>query len=313
MTDNFERLKQLLSGGVTPDECLYCDGNDDNLIIIGGTKSQTFNLPFDYDLIKKIVIVYVQDNNTILKKTLDDTYVSSFDNSLLYFTLDERETYLFNKGPIEAQMKIQLQDDSIIVSDIFKLFATDTLMNAYFVNDDIELYPLRVDVTRQLVNVRENSRLVAGSEELYRCKFELDSSWDKFSKIALFKDEYNHIIGSLIEDNSCIIPIDVLKGPGRLYVGLLGEYKGTVSKPTEWSNSIRVEGSTNLINSDNTIVSLPQATETTPGIMKLYQEFGDNTDGAVSQKVVTGGLKAIRFSVLEDDDKCLVLDSIWNE
>jgi hypothetical protein len=47
--------------------------------------------------------------------------------------------------------------------------------------------------------------------------------------------------------------------------------------------------------------------------MKLYQEFGDNTDGAVSQKVVTGGLKAIKFSVLEDDDKCLVLDSIWSE
>lgn len=313
MSDNFERLKQLLSGGVTPDECLFCDGNDDNLLIIGGTKSQTFNLPFEYDYIKKLVIVYVQNDNIVLKKVLDDTYVSSFDDSLLYFTLSEKETYLFEKGPIQSQMKVELRNGSIIVSDIFNLFAVDTLDKAYFVDDELELYPIQVEVSRQNVKAKENSIVVAGSEELYKCKFEFDSSWDKFSKIAFFKDEYNHIIGSLIDNKTCIIPVDVLGGPGRLYVGILGEYNGKISKPTEWSNSVRINNSTNLINSSNTIISLPQATDTTPGIMKLYQEFGDNTDGAVSQKVVTGGLKAIKFSVLEDDDKCLVLDSIWSE
>lgn len=313
MSDNFERLKQLLSGGVTPDECLFCDGNGDNLLIIGGTKSQTFNLPFKYDYIKKLVIVYVQNDNIVLKKVLDDTYVSSFDDSLLYFTLSEKETYLFEKGPIQSQMKVELLNGSIIVSDIFNLFAVDTLDDAYFVDDELELYPIQVEVSRQNVKAKENSIVVAGSEELYKCKFEFDSSWDKFSKIAFFKDEYNHIIGSLIDNKTCIIPVDVLGGPGRLYVGVLGEYNGKISKPTEWSNSVRINNSTNLINSSNTIISLPQATETTPGIMKLYQEFGDNTDGAVSQKVVTGGLKAIKFSVLEDDDKCLVLDSIWSE
>lgn len=313
MSDNFERLKQLLSGGVTPDECLFCDGNDDNLLIIGGTKSQTFNLPFEYDYIKKLVIVYVQNDNIVLKKVLDDTYVSSFDDSLLYFTLSEKETYLFEKGPIQSQMKVELLNGSIIVSDIFNLFAVDTLDDAYFVDDELELYPIQVEVSRQNVKAKENSIVVAGSEELYKCKFEFDSSWDKFSKIAFFKDEYNHIIGSLIDNKTCIIPVDVLGGPGRLYVGVLGEYNGKISKPTEWSNSVRINNSTNLINPSNSIISLPQATETTPGIMKLYQEFGDNTDGAVSQKVVTGGLKAIKFSVLEDDDKCLVLDSIWSE
>ena len=313
MSDNFERLKQLLSGGVTPDECLFCDGNGDNLLIIGGTKSKTLNLPFKYDYIKKLVIVYVQNDNIVLKKVLDDTYVSSFDDSLLYFTLSEKETYLFEKGPIQSQMKVELLNGSIIVSDIFNLFAVDTLDDAYFVDDELELYPIQVEVSRQNVKAKENSIVVAGSEELYKCKFEFDSSWDKFSKIAFFKDEYNHIIGSLIDNKTCIIPVDVLGGPGRLYVGVLGEYNGKISKPTEWSNSVRINNSTNLINSSNTIISLPQATETTPGIMKLYQEFGDNTDGAVSQKVVTGGLKAIKFSVLEDDDKCLVLDSIWSE
>ena len=313
MSDNFERLKQLLSGGVTPDECLFCDGNDDNLLIIGGTKSQTFNLPFEYDYIKKLVIVYVQNDNIVLKKVFDDTYVSSFDDSLLYFTLSEKETYLFEKGPIQSQMKVELLNGSIIVSDIFNLFAVDTLDKAYFVDDELELYPIQVEVSRQNVKAKENSIVVAGSEELYKCKFEFDSSWDKFSKIAFFKDEYNHIIGSLIDNKTCIIPVDVLGGPGRLYVGVLGEYNGKISKPTEWSNSVRINNSTNLINPSNSIISLPQATETTPGIMKLYQEFGDNTDGAVSQKVVTGGLKAIKFSVLEDDDKCLVLDSIWSE
>ena len=262
---------------------------------------------------QKLVIVYVQNDNIVLKKVLDDTYVSSFDDSLLYFTLSEKETYLFEKGPIQSQMKVELRNGSIIVSDIFNLFAVDTLDKAYFVDDELELYPIQVEVSRQNVKAKENSIVVAGSEELYKCKFEFDSSWDKFSKIAFFKDEYNHIIGSLIDNKTCIIPVDVLGGPGRLYVGILGEYNGKISKPTEWSNSVRINNSTNLINSSNTIISLPQATDTTPGIMKLYQEFGDNTDGAVSQKVVTGGLKAIKFSVLEDDDKCLVLDSIWSE
>ena len=176
MSDNFERLKMLLSGGVTPDECLFCDGNDDNLLIIGGTKSQTFNLPFNYDLIKKLVIVYVQNDEIVLKKVLDDTYVSSFDNSLLYFTLSEKETYQFNKGPIKAQMKIELNDGSIIVSEIFNLFAVETLDSAYFTDDDLELYPVQVEVSRQNVNVKENSLVVAGSKELYKCKFEFDSS-----------------------------------------------------------------------------------------------------------------------------------------
>jgi len=45
--------------------------------------------------------------------------------------------------------------------------------------------------------------------------------------------------------------------------------------------------------------------------MKLYQSFGENIDGPISQKVVTDGLKTIRFSVSEDDDKCLVLDSMF--
>lgn len=65
-------------------------------------------------------------------------------------------------------------------------------------------------------------------------------------------------------------------------------------------------------NGENYIPLSPEATETVAGMMKLYQTSGDNTDGTMSQKVITEGVNAIKFELDEQDKECLVLDLPWD-
>ena len=62
---------------------------------------------------------------------------------------------------------------------------------------------------------------------------------------------------------------------------------------------------------ENYIPLSPEATETVAGMMKLYQTYGNNTDGTMSQKVITEGVNAIKFELDEQDKECLVLDLPW--
>jgi len=319
MSDNFDVLRQLLSGGATSDECLFCDGDDDDLLIIGGTRQQTFNLPFNYDLIKKLMIVYVQDDVVIIKKTLNDLIKSLFDESLIYCTLSEADTFKFKEGKVQAQMKVLLEDGSILVSERFNMKAVRTIDGEYFSNSDDELCALTADVKSNKIVLYEVNDLVTGSDDYYTCRFNFDSTWERFYKIVLFKDRYNNVVAKYLDKDECTIPSNIIRYPGLLNIGVIGqgEYDSSGSatiKSTKWSNSVRVDLGCNTLNASSVIIDFPQATEETPGIMKLYQSFGENIDGPISQKVVTDGLKTIRFSVSEDDDKCLVLDSMfWSE
>ena len=65
-------------------------------------------------------------------------------------------------------------------------------------------------------------------------------------------------------------------------------------------------------NGENYIPLSPKATETVAGMMKLYQTYGNNTDGTMSQKVITEGVNAIKLELDEQDKECLVLDLPWN-
>ena len=58
--------------------------------------------------------------------------------------------------------------------------------------------------------------------------------------------------------------------------------------------------------------TLPNATDSVAGIMKLYQKAGQNTDGSMSQKAVTDGVQSIGFTVDENDSECLILDLPWD-
>ena len=65
-------------------------------------------------------------------------------------------------------------------------------------------------------------------------------------------------------------------------------------------------------NGENYIPLSPEATGTVAGMMKLYQTFGNNTDGTMSQKVITEGVNAIKLEVDEQDKECLVRDLPWD-
>ena len=179
MADNFKMYKQLLSGGSTSDMSLFCNNRSDDLIIIGGTREQTFNLPFDYRIIDKLELLYNQDGSTVLKKDLDDLTISKFDPSLVYFTLSEQDTFLFKEGKIVVQLKIRLKDGEIIVSDILHLNAIKSIDNSLITGD--QLVALKISVNNRDVNVESYTDLVSeiSSTKLsttYKCKFVFDTS-----------------------------------------------------------------------------------------------------------------------------------------
>lgn len=53
------------------------------------------------------------------------------------------------------------------------------------------------------------------------------------------------------------------------------------------------------------------ATDTVAGIMKLYNESGNNIDGTMTQRSITEGIDNIVFAIDEEDEECLILDKPW--
>lgn len=54
-------------------------------------------------------------------------------------------------------------------------------------------------------------------------------------------------------------------------------------------------------------MEIPDATASQPGIMKLYQKFGQNTDGTMSQKAITDAFNAIALTADEADEESFYL------
>ena len=316
MSDKFNRLKQLLAQGATSDECLFYDCND-NVIHIGATEFQSFNLPIESKKLKKLVLVYVQNGDIILKKFLNDFEVAPFDNSLIYFTLSELETSKLSKGKVEAQLKVLLEDNTILISNILKINAIDSIDPSFFNYEESTLESIQCNIKEQQIKAVQFSEIAAGSKDLHICKFIFDSSWDKLDKTALFKDEYNNKIEDVkIENNTCKIPESIIAGPGNIYIGVVGKYLNS-TRPTEWSNSIRVVNSCTYVPNDYTNnkgqgggggSDVPYATEDTAGIMKLYDMGGPNVDGSITQRAITEGFNSIELQTDIYDDACLVLN-----
>lgn len=248
MIDRFNMLKQILSYGSTSDTSIFnmhfCG---DNNIVIGSTCQQTFNLPFNHKIIKKLWISYVQDGKVVIRKELDNCDIACFDDTLLYFKLREDETCLFRKGEVEAQLKVLLKSEDIIVSDILHIRALTTIDDQAFAEDDSSILAIRANVVGRDISLESYCDIVAEISDnklnqAYVCKFIFDGTWAPYlSKTVLFKDEYNHLISvDLEEDDTCRIPFEVIQRPGRIYIGITGgteRYK----KTSDWSESLRVE------------------------------------------------------------------------
>ena len=244
MSEQFKRLRQLLSCGATSDECLFYDCHDD-LIIAGGNKLETFKLPIPVKYIYKLNLIYVQDKNIILKKTLDDLKVSEFDDSLLYFTLSENDTMKFNRGKAEAQLKVLLEDGTILISSRLKINVVESIDDMFFNVYDPNLDAIQATIKGQDISITQFTDIVANVNNIYKCNFIFDSTWDNLSKYALFKDEYNNSLYVELLDDKCTLPKEVLSGPGNIYVGIIGFESGEAKRSTTWSNSLRVLKSCN--------------------------------------------------------------------
>lgn len=113
-------------------------------------------------------------------------------------------------------------------------------------------------------------------------------------------------------DDFCVIPKDAITHPCKLYVGVMGYGPDSILKITEWSPSVRVnKGCNEDISSSSSgggSTNVPYADENTPGIMKLYKDSGNNSDGSVSQQKVTEGFRSIKFEVMEEDKECMLLN-----
>jgi len=75
------------------------------------------------------------------------------------------------------------------------------------------------------------------------------------------------------------------------------------------SNVIYHYNGANFISVNDT---LPNASDTVAGIMKLYQTGGQGTNGTISQKGITDGVQSIKFAVDVQDTECLILDLPWD-
>lgn len=66
-------------------------------------------------------------------------------------------------------------------------------------------------------------------------------------------------------------------------------------------------------NGQSFVPAVKEASEDVKGVMKLYQNAGDNTDGAMSQKTVTDGVKSIAFALDPEEEDCLIIDVPWDD
>lgn len=114
--------------------------------------------------------------------------------------------------------------------------------------ENINSNTLEFEVINQLVKRKDRLRPVANSKNFLYAHFTFTEDWNGLEKQAIFT--YNNIVMKcdLKEDNTCIVPSDVIK-PESFYVGVVGRLNDEeVIVPTEKAivgvtDSIPLDGS----------------------------------------------------------------------
>ena len=91
----------------------------------GTTPTHTFTLPFDTGLIKSVKVVYSQGGSIVLeKKTADCT----LNGNTITYRLTQEESLSFNdKKKVDIQVRVLLQDDTAMASDIKSVYVSECL------------------------------------------------------------------------------------------------------------------------------------------------------------------------------------------
>lgn len=291
--NRFDALRSYLAKGVTSSHCLFCRNNPDTFIVRGSTKEHTFNLPFSAERPLKLRISYKQNNHLILEKELDDVNISKKDSSLIYYSLSELDTLKFKADDVvSVQLKAEFKNHKIVTSEVYFVEVIDTIDDRLFATDSVNYYAIEATTNNQKLDVVNYFDIAIHSKGLYKCKFILDESWHKFTKVALFKDEYEHCIYTDVTEvdgrYECFIPNILLEGVGKLYVGLSGAYSDGISqivKPTLWSHAIKIKKSCieDLIHYHNSNSSnLSELSELNDNVFTYYGVYKGICDDAYS-------------------------------
>ena len=75
---------------------------------------------------------------------------------------------------------------------------------------------LEFSVKNNILSRLDNNKVVNNTHNVYKCIFNLDEDWININKFAIFVDSWgnrtNVHLGKTVDDLSCIIPNNVLKG-----------------------------------------------------------------------------------------------------
>ncbi len=81
---------------------------------------------------------------------------------------------------------------------------------------------LKLRTDEHMLTVVEKPAISAGGNNIDRIEVEFDSSWDSFSKTAIFTDETNKSSYSVFAGNTAIVPTAILKNEGEITIGIFG-------------------------------------------------------------------------------------------
>lgn len=82
---------------------------------------------------------------------------------------------------------------------------------------------IQILLEKQLLTVRNTEIIASGDSNFDSCTFAFDSSWDGFTKTAVFyQDKTNVQYAVLSRDDACIIPAAAMARAGRMYMGVFG-------------------------------------------------------------------------------------------
>lgn len=93
------------------------------IITQGTTPEQCFELPFSTDLLEKISITYVQKEEVVLIKRLEDCQLR---DNYITVSLTQQETLLLNPEEIvTVQIKLKTVNSEIMLSDDYRLLVKE--------------------------------------------------------------------------------------------------------------------------------------------------------------------------------------------
>ena len=96
-------------------------------MIKGTTPTHTFSLPFGTEMIKKIEVVYAQNDAVKLTKESEDC---AFDGNTVSVKLTQEDTLVFDEGVcVEIQVRVLTLADDALASNVMRIRCEDCLFD----------------------------------------------------------------------------------------------------------------------------------------------------------------------------------------